>query len=59
MTTRDRNRCSWQEIAQELTRETDSGRFEKLAEELLQALERNNAELPYPSAKPAKEGGSC
>jgi len=55
MTARDRNQAvrSWQEIAKELTKETDSGEFERLAGELLKALEGKNIELPHPSAKPA------
>lgn len=61
MTARDGNQAvrSWQEIAKELTREMDSQNFERLAGELLEALQRSealqksNAEQPRPSSKPA------
>ena len=55
MTARDCNQAvrSWQEIAKELTREMDSQNFERLAGELLEALQKSNAEQSHPSSKPA------
>ena len=44
MTAREWNSAvrSWQEIAAELAKETEAEKFERLAEQLLAALERDN-----------------
>ena len=53
MTARDGNQAvrPWRDVAMELAAEKDTTRFEKLAEELLKALERSSTELPHPGAR--------
>jgi len=53
MTARDSNQAvrSWHEVATELAAEKDTTKFAKLAEELLEALERSSAEPSHPGAR--------
>jgi hypothetical protein len=54
MAARDSNQAvrSWREVATELAKEKDTTRFEKLAEELLKALETSSSKLPDPRTRP-------